>query len=159
MQEDLSCFYDTIDFSLLVPVLSRMGMPFPMLGLLTNFYAEQFRLLTFRGRCSSCWVRASSGLVQGCPCSPILAAALMHAWQMTSVCPGVSTLACQDDRTLILKPSSGPVDTQPLLERDRPPRGSSGEWRLGPMAATWQTCLKQLGFESVCFFKKEHKTP
>ena len=25
VQEDLSCFYDTIDFSLLVPVLSRMG--------------------------------------------------------------------------------------------------------------------------------------
>ena len=46
---------------------------------------------------------ATRGLVQGCPISPVIAAAIMHIWQLMVSSARVSSLAYQDDRTLILK--------------------------------------------------------
>ena len=72
-------FYDTVDFR---TVLARVGFP--------PVYNEQYRHLTFLGRCSQAWFRATRGLVQGCPCSPVLAACLTHAWQVLVATPGLT---------------------------------------------------------------------
>ena len=79
IQEDLSSFYDTVDFNLANPIFDRLGLPQALSRVLTGFYAEQHRLLTFRGRCASSWLLASRGLVQGCPCSPVLIGVLLDA--------------------------------------------------------------------------------
>ena len=115
VQEDLTKFYDSVHFGLLTPLLSRMGLPVCALRFFEGFYAEQFRKLSFRGRCSHAWIQASRGLVQGCPASPVLAACVMHFWQLCVLTPGVKTLVFQDDHTLILGPQIEAVDFAPLL--------------------------------------------
>ncbi|CAE7801443.1 unnamed protein product [Symbiodinium sp. CCMP2592] len=121
IQEDLQKYYDTIHFPLAALVLERLGMPVQVVALLKSFYSRQFRLLSFRGQCSSQWILATRGLVQGCPMSPVIAAAIMHIWQLTVSSARVSSLAYQDDRTLILKPDVSQMrgtvmDLQPLAD-------------------------------------------
>ena len=121
IQEDLQKYYDTIHFPLAALVLERLGMPVQVVALLRSFYSRQFRLLSFRGQCSSQWIMATRGLVQGCPISPVIAAAIMHIWQLMVSSARVSSLAYQDDRTLILKPDvsqtrGAALDLQPLAD-------------------------------------------
>ena len=114
VQEDLAKFYDSVHFELVKPLLERLGCPLSALGLLDGFYSSQYRLLSFKGRCSHCWIPASRGLVQGCPASPVIAACVMHFWQLCVSTPGVGSLAYQDDRTLILHPQHDALDFAPL---------------------------------------------
>ena len=57
-------------------------MPFPpaVLKLLADFYDGAERLFSLGGAMSSSWQTTSRGLAQGCPLSPLLAAALSHIW-------------------------------------------------------------------------------
>ncbi|CAE7203874.1 PDE9A [Symbiodinium sp. CCMP2592] len=83
-------FFDSVSFDLARVVLLRAGMPASMLNLLSSFYVGQ-RLSGF-----------------SCHCCDF--------WQQFVATPRVRTLAYQDDRTMLLAPSSEPLCTDPLLQ-------------------------------------------
>ncbi|CAE7362760.1 gcs-1 [Symbiodinium sp. CCMP2592] len=110
VQEDLRRFFDSVHFTLADQVLARWGMPLAVRRVLAAFYDKQERLLMVRGRCASTWFQATCGLIQGCPLSPVVAAAVMQVWASVVEGPSVLALTFQDDRTMLAV--GGPVSAQ-----------------------------------------------
>eukprot|EP00439_Symbiodinium_sp_Y106_P017651 s5566_g2.t1 len=111
IQEDLRKFFDSVHVPLASRVLRHFGMPAKVIRLFSAFYEGQQRLLMMRGCCAPEWISASRGLVQGCPFSPLVGAAMMVVWAKLVSSSSVLGLSFQDDRTLLAKGSEA-VDVQ-----------------------------------------------
>ena len=84
IQEDISKFFDSVHLPLARLVLEHFQMPSAVIRLLCSFYDGQERLLRYRGFCARSWVRASCGLVQGCPLCPLIGSAVMAVGLVSS---------------------------------------------------------------------------
>ena len=100
VSEDLSKFFDCINVGQACAVLSHLGAPATLIDLVRSFYSASRRIFVDRGICSAQWRTATSGLMQGCPLSPLIAAAIMRVWAgFVQVDPSIKALAYLDDRT------------------------------------------------------------
>ena len=68
---DLQKAYDTVDRTLLWQVLTRIGVPPPMIAFVRQFHDEMRACVRPDGVCSD-WFEVEQGLRQGCVLSPLL---------------------------------------------------------------------------------------
>ncbi|CAE7627834.1 unnamed protein product, partial [Symbiodinium necroappetens] len=96
--QDLEKFFDAIDLRDLQLVLEKLSAPRQLCSLVSAMYTGQERLFSRSGFLSESWVSASRGLCQGCPLSPLLAAAVLRGWTALLATTGVQPAAFVDDR-------------------------------------------------------------
>ena len=107
--EDLSKFFDSIVVQHLQVVLDKLAAPKELQTLVGNFYTQGRRIFSAQGVIGDDWHVVDRGLVQGCPLSPLLAAAMMWSWSSTVSSPSVECLCYVDDRTFW---STSPAELQ-----------------------------------------------
>ena len=78
--EDLSSFFDAVDWQALLVILQHLRPPPQLVPLLKAFYANSKRILSYEGCLDKTWRTALRGLIQGCPLSPMLAATILRCW-------------------------------------------------------------------------------
>lgn len=77
LSQDLSKFFDSIDYELLCLTLKWLCMPPQVLQVIKSFYTGGRRLLTYRRETDGQWIQQERGILQGCPFSPLIAASFM----------------------------------------------------------------------------------
>ena len=102
---DVAGYFDAMNATMLRKV--HLGAPVQLAPLLESFYSGAYRYFCFEESFDpECHV-VHSGLAQGCPLSPVAAAALSHCWSayIKASCSHVNVQIFMDDRTLLLEPS------------------------------------------------------
>ena len=86
--------------------------PLKLATLLESFYKGAQRYFCFEGSFDPGCHAVHSGIAQGCPLSPIAAAALSHCWSafIKNSCNHVGVQIFMDDRTLLLEPAGSYTD-------------------------------------------------
>ena len=102
-QQDLAAFFDSINWGALETILLHLRAPPELLAILRTFYAHSQRIFVLEGAFSSQWTTQLTGLAQGCPLSPYLAAAVTHCWCELTITKGISGFGYLDDRTILLQ--------------------------------------------------------
>ena len=103
LQEDLTKFFDSVRLPDLVAVLRHLGCPACVWQLVQSYYQEHRRVFSKDGVLGDQWHSVRRGLAQGCPLSPVLAAAVMAMWSsMVESGPSLalSSMSFVDDRLL-----------------------------------------------------------
>jgi hypothetical protein len=59
--------------------------------------------MTYKGVAAGQWIRQERGLLQGCPCSPLLTAGFLPVWSVQVRLAGVKALSFVDDRLVFSK--------------------------------------------------------
>ncbi|CAE7204304.1 pol [Symbiodinium sp. CCMP2592] len=98
--QDLSKCFDCISLELALCALRHWGAPCELIALLKSFYSGQERLFSFAGHVGGKWHAVTNGILQGCPLSPLVAAALLQVWALLVCRDGVDGVIYIDDRTL-----------------------------------------------------------
>ena len=96
--QDLSKFFDHIAHTHLQFVLGHLGAPPAFANLVKHFYEGNQRIFTSRGSFGGSWHKVDRGILQGCPFSPMLAAAVMTFWTSHVAQADVDCVAYIDDR-------------------------------------------------------------
>ncbi|CAE7777904.1 FCPE [Symbiodinium sp. CCMP2456] len=96
--QDLAKYFDAIDVRDLMVVLRRLAAPPQLVAVVQALYDGQERLFSRSGFLSGSWVQASRGLCQGCPLSPLLAAAVLRGWSALLGTAGARAASFVDDR-------------------------------------------------------------
>ena len=91
-------YFDHLCVEHVVQVFEHLGAPLSLSDLLRSFCQDSARLLSYNGNLSSGWLFPRRGLLQGCPLSPLAAAAVMHIWAQFSLCSDIKGQAFLDDR-------------------------------------------------------------
>ena len=81
-------------------VMAHLGMPSCLTQLAQFFYHDAHRLFSSQGILEKKKRLVSHGLVQGCPLSPLLAAAVTFIWTRRVTGPGIECMTFVDDRSL-----------------------------------------------------------
>ena len=102
-QQDLAAFFDSINWGALEMILWHLRAPQELITLLRVFYQQSERIFMLEGAFSSGWTTQLTGLAQGCPLSPYLAAAVTHCWCELTITKGISGFGYLDDRTILLQ--------------------------------------------------------
>ncbi|CAE7261538.1 unnamed protein product [Symbiodinium sp. KB8] len=112
---DVAGYFDAMNAEMVTRVFTHLGAPVQLAPLLESFYSGAFRYFCFEGSCDPEYHVVHSGIAQGCPLSPIAAAALSHCWSeyIKSSCNHICVQIFMDDRTLMLEGDS-PLKTAPL---------------------------------------------
>ena len=100
VSQDLTKFFDYIDYHQLLQLLERMKMPTAFRNVYMDFYANARRFLCYKGAVTGEWISPGRGLMQGCPLSPLAAACFMRIWSSQVVRQGVKALSFVDDRLM-----------------------------------------------------------
>ena len=103
LQEDLTKFFDSVRLPDLVVVLRHLGCPTCVWWLVQSYYQDHRRVFSKDGMLGNRWHDIRRGLAQGCPLSPVLAAAVMALWSsMVESGPSqaLSSMSFVDDRLL-----------------------------------------------------------
>ena len=110
---DVRRCFDCLDFEVSFRVFACLGAPPGLTAVLRFFYDRQLRWLSKGGAVHPQPVRATRGLLQGCPASPCLLNATMALWVCTVShrAPAVRLAVYLDDRTLW---QTGTTDLAPL---------------------------------------------
>ena len=123
VQTDVASFFDSIRMPVLRCALQHLHFPPELLRVLEDFYSGARRVFSLAGAMSPSWATVNCGIAQGCPLSPVLAAALSHIWAafVTGHTPNppVEAMAYVDDRTLWVHPRRPLVALRSALERSR----------------------------------------
>ena len=123
MQTDVASFFDSIRMPVLRCALQHLHFPPELLRVLEDFYSGARRVFSLAGAMSPSWATVNCGIAQGCPLSPVLAAALSHIWAafVTGHTPNppVEAMAYVDDRTLWVHPRRPLLALRSALERSR----------------------------------------
>ena len=103
VSEDLCKFFDSVSWVQALAILEKLEAPPEWIQLVQQFYANSRRVFSACGLLGSEWKTAQRGLLQGCPFSPLIAAAIMTLWSQ-HVCREGHIEACVylDDRTFWL---------------------------------------------------------
>ena len=114
---DVAGYFDAMNAKMLKKVFAHLGAPVQLAPLMESFYSGAFRYFCSEGSFDPEYHVVHSGIAQGCPLSPIAAAALSHCWSeyIKSSCNNICVQIFMDDRTLMLEPSGSCQD----LERAR----------------------------------------
>ena len=102
-QQDLAAFFDSIQWGALETILLHLRAPPELISVLRTFYRQSKRIFVLEGAFSDCWTTQRTGLAQGCPLSPYLAAAVTHCWCELTITRGISGFGYLDDRTILLQ--------------------------------------------------------
>ncbi|CAE7904901.1 unnamed protein product, partial [Symbiodinium sp. KB8] len=106
---DVAGYFDARKATMLQKVFTHLGAPVQLAPLLESFYSGAYRYFyCFEGSFDpECHV-VHSGIAQGCPLSPIAAAALSHCWSeyIKASCRHINVQIFMDDRTLLLEPNN-----------------------------------------------------
>ena len=114
---DVAGYFDAMNAHTMRKIFTHLGAPVQLAPLLESFYTGARRYFCFEGSFDpECHV-VRSGLAQGCPLSPIAAAALSHCWSayIKSSCSHVNVQIFMDDRTLLLEPEGSCQDLDVAL--------------------------------------------
>ncbi|CAE7255812.1 unnamed protein product, partial [Symbiodinium microadriaticum] len=114
---DVAGYFDAMNAQTMKKVFTHLGAPVQLALLLESFYTGARRYFCFEGSFDpECHV-VHSGLAQGCPLSPIAAAALSHCWSayIKSSCCHVNVQIFMDDRALLLEPEGSCQDLDQAL--------------------------------------------
>ncbi|CAE7637517.1 unnamed protein product [Symbiodinium pilosum] len=102
-QQDLAAFFDSIQWGALETILLHLRAPPELLSILSAFYKNSGRIFVLEGAFSSGWTSQLTGIAQGCPLSPYLAAAVTHCWCELTITQGLTGFGYLDDRTILLQ--------------------------------------------------------
>ena len=102
-QQDLAAFFDSISWGALETILLHLRAPPQLIQILRVFYLQSKRIFVLEGAFSSQWTEQLTGLAQGCPLSPYMAAAVTHCWCELTISQGISGFGYLDDRTILLQ--------------------------------------------------------
>ena len=102
-QQDLAAFFDSIQWGALEIILLHLRAPPELISILRTFYLQSKRIFVLEGAFSQSWTTQLTGLAQGCPLSPYLAAAVTHCWCELTITRGISGFGYLDDRTILLQ--------------------------------------------------------
>ena len=102
-QQDVASFFDSLHWEVLEAVLHHLRAPPELLPILRSFYMQSKRIFVLEGAFSQEWADQKTGIAQGCPLSPYLAAAVTHCWCELVICKGISGFGYLDDRTILLQ--------------------------------------------------------
>ena len=100
-QQDLAAFFDSIQWGALETILLHLRAPPELIAILGTFYRQSKRIFVLEGAFSDCWTTQLTGLAQGCPLSPYLAAAVTHCWCELPITRGISGFGYLDDRAIL----------------------------------------------------------
>ncbi|CAE7723192.1 OTUD4, partial [Symbiodinium necroappetens] len=111
---DVAGYFDAMNAKMLKKVFAHLGAPVQLAPLLESFYSGAFRYFCFEGSFDPEYHVVHSGIAQGCPLSPIAAAALSHCWSeyIKASCNNICVQIFMDDRTLMLEPSGSYQDLE-----------------------------------------------
>ena len=110
VQQDVSSFFDSLEHRTTARILRHLRAPTTLVTLFENYCDRSSRIFSMQGALSSGWVQPERGLPQGCPLSPVIAAAVSHCWaafvlgQEDPLSAKVTGHAYVDDRCLLLRP-------------------------------------------------------
>lgn len=97
--QDVSKYFDSIHGAHLCQVLTFLRAPVQFVSFVQGVLEEQWRVFTVGGRVGNSWRRATRGLAQGDPLSPLLAASIMAVWTATVATSGCEAVTFVDDRS------------------------------------------------------------
>ncbi|CAE7249901.1 unnamed protein product [Symbiodinium sp. CCMP2592] len=114
---DIAGYFDSLCMPAMHKVFKKLGAPMQLAPLLDSFYCQASRYFCFAGSYDEGCHVIKSGFAQGCPLSPIAAAALSHCWSafLQASCSKVGVQVFMDDRTLVLEPSGTLEDLERAL--------------------------------------------
>ncbi|CAE7528081.1 pol [Symbiodinium sp. CCMP2592] len=113
IQSDIKSYFDSIHIGAMQRALTHMRFPQPVLAVLTDFYNGAERIFSLSGSLNPSWSSVSSGIAQGCPLSPVIAALLSYLWSTFVIgnsSRSLGALAYIDDRTVWAK-AGAPTDS------------------------------------------------
>ena len=102
-QQDLAAFFDSINWGALETILLHLRAPPQLIAILRVFYQQSKRIFVLEGAFSNQWTEQLTGLAQGCPLSPCMAAAVTHCWCELTITKGISGFGYLDDRAILLQ--------------------------------------------------------
>ncbi|CAJ1388131.1 unnamed protein product [Effrenium voratum] len=100
VRQDIHRFFDAIQVQQAIAVLSHLKAPPALVRLIDQFYLRGSRVFTSGAYHGSQWCKAGRGILQGCPLSPMIAAAVMLPWTCAVQQPGLGCAVFVDDRVL-----------------------------------------------------------
>ena len=131
--QDLSKCFDCVSVDLAVRALRHWGAPPQLIALLRSFYCGQERLFSHSGHVGCKWHAVSHGILQGCPLSPLVAAALLQVWALLVCKDGTDGVVYIDDRTLWTEGIGAEADRAMRAALQRSARFDSAcRWRCRP---------------------------
>ena len=111
---DVAGYLDSMNVPAMSKVCQKLGAPLQLMPLLTSFYDGACRYFSFEGSYDPGCHQVRSGFGQGCPLSPIVAAALSHCWCefVRASCSNIGIQTFMDDRTLWVEPGGSLLDLE-----------------------------------------------
>ncbi|CAJ1436355.1 unnamed protein product, partial [Effrenium voratum] len=117
LARDLSKAFDTVHVGQAVAIMSKLGAPVGLCEMVRNFYGHCRKVFRLEGRLSQKWEFGNNGLLQGCPLSPLLLAAVTSVWTTAATQdPAIQVGVFMDDRTAWMKGHSATTSLQSLLQ-------------------------------------------
>ncbi|MFM7979720.1 MAG: reverse transcriptase domain-containing protein, partial [Candidatus Fonsibacter sp.] len=80
MVDDVSKAFDHVHLGQALAILLSVGIALSLLCLIFVLYLQLRRVFQLDGCITSQWYCGKHGIAQGCPCSPMLLAAIMFLW-------------------------------------------------------------------------------
>ena len=102
-QQDVAAFFDSLHWEVLEAVLHHLRAPVELMPILRSFYTQSKRIFVLEGAFSHDWTEQTTGIAQGCPLSPYLAAAVTHCWCELVITKGITGFGYLDDRAILLQ--------------------------------------------------------
>ena len=102
-QQDVAAFFDSLHWEVLEAILHHLRARAELLPILRSFYMQSKRIFVLEGAFSHAWTEQTTGIAQGCPLSPYLAAAVTHCWCELVITKGITGFGYLDDRTILLQ--------------------------------------------------------
>ncbi|CAE7363201.1 Pol, partial [Symbiodinium sp. CCMP2592] len=114
---DVAGYFDSLNVPAMGRVFNRLGAPPQLLPLLESFYSDAKRYFNFEGSYAPGVHQVRSGFGQGCPLSPLAAAALSHCWSeyVKASSTNIGAQIFMDDRTLWIEPRGSLQDLDAAL--------------------------------------------
>ena len=101
-KQDLSHFFDSLSLDVLIPLLEHYRAPSTLVQLIKALYSDSRRLFKVQGFTAQDFTRVNTGVIQGCPLSPLLSLLVGQAWATYAVgqSSGITAMVYIDDRGL-----------------------------------------------------------
>ena len=101
-KQDLSHFFDSLSLDVLIPLLEHYRAPPMLTQLIQALYSDSQRLFKVQGFTAQDFTRVNTGVIQGCPLSPLLSLLVGQAWATYAVgqSSAITAMVYIDDRGL-----------------------------------------------------------